>query len=134
MLRFDYMHSDFHPVFLFLGESRDLADLSAALRDFAASPRPVDLGEVLPGSLARAALMLVPEDGKGGDYGLRREGDRFRWGLNAWQAEQIAGRIDLLVLAENKSGSDIFELGIPGEIPVKVSRGEFEDDFLVRKT
>jgi hypothetical protein len=30
-------------------------------------------------------------------------------------------------------GSDIFEIGNEGEIPVKVSRGEFTDDFLVSK-
>jgi hypothetical protein len=34
---------------------------------------------------------------------------------------------------DTKSGSEILELGSEGEIPVKVSRGEFTDDFLVTR-
>jgi hypothetical protein len=30
-----------------------------------------------------------------------------------------------------KSGSEVLEVGSEGEIPVKVSRGEFIDDFLI---
>jgi hypothetical protein len=56
----------------------------------------------------------------------------FKWQLNAWQAERIAERIDALAKPENKSGSEIIELGSEGEVPVKVSRGEFTDDFLVK--
>jgi len=53
--------------------------------------------------------------------------------LNSWQAEKIAERIEALIPAQQKSGSDIIELGVEGEIPVKISLGEFTDDFLVQR-
>ncbi|WP_422934651.1 hypothetical protein [Sinomonas sp. P47F7] len=46
------------------------------------------------------------------------------------QAGQVALRIEALTPEELKSGNDIVELGLEGEIPVKVSRGEFTDNFL----
>lgn len=132
MLRFDNMPSDFNPLFLLLGEAHDLAALAGTLRAFASARTEVDLGDAIRGSRSTSRLRLVPQDGEAGDYGLKPDGPGgFRWGLNAWQAEQIAGRIDVLARPETKSGSDIFELGTEGEIPVKVSRGEFEDEFLV---
>jgi hypothetical protein len=134
MLRFDYMPSDFNPLFLFLGDANDLSMLAGKLRSFAASPARLELGSAMPGSITRSRLELVPEAGEDGNYGVKPDGQGgCRWGLNAWQALQIADRIDLLTLPEKRSGSDIFELGMDGEIPVKVSRGEFEDDFLIRK-
>ncbi|MBE7204664.1 MAG: hypothetical protein INR70_43655 [Parafilimonas terrae] len=134
MIRFDFMPSDYNPLFLFLGDADDMAALARTLRGFAQHPKVTDLGDALMPTVSKSRVALVPEQGEAGAYGLTQDGDgSFRWGLNAWQAEQIAARIDVLTPAENRSGSDIFELGIEGEIPVKVSRGEFEDDFLVRK-
>jgi hypothetical protein len=134
MLRFDYMQSDFHPLFLFLGESEDLAALAGLLRAFAERPRPLDVGEHLVGSRSKVRLTLAPEEGSTGNYGLKPDGHgNFRWGLNAWQASEIANRIELLTPAHNKSGSEMIELGAEDEIPVKISLGEFTDDFLVRR-
>lgn len=134
MIRFDHMPSDFNELFLFLGDERDLLAFAAMLRAFAKDPKVTDVGEVLKPVVSKSRLALVPEDGDAGEYGLRKDdAGGFRWGLNSWQAEQIASRIDVLTPPENRSGSDIFELGIQGEIPVKVSRGEFEDEFLVKK-
>jgi hypothetical protein len=64
---------------------------------------------------------------------MRDLGGKFSWKLNDWQAVRIAERIETLVPTECKSGSDIIEVGSEGEIPVKVSRGEFTDDFLVAR-
>lgn len=134
MLRYDHLPSDFHPLFLFLGDSEDLAALAAVLRSFAGNPRALVLDKHLPGSQSRTTVTLVPEDGEHGDFGLKaNDQGGFRWGLNAWQAQQIAERIEALTPAEQKSGSDIIELGVEGEIPIKVSRGEFTDDFLLRR-
>ena len=131
MLRFDHLPSDFNPLFLFLGEDQDLAALAGLLRSFATSPRLLDVGEQLSGSRSRTTLRLVPvEDG---DFGMRPDESGFRWVLNSWQALKIAERIELLTRAYQKSGSDIIELGVEGEIPVKVSLGEFTDDFLVQR-
>ncbi|MEH2527046.1 MULTISPECIES: hypothetical protein [unclassified Bradyrhizobium] len=134
MLRFDYLPSDFHPLFLFLGEREDLTALAGLLRMFAEGRRSFDVGEQLPGARSKAKLTVVPEEGGAGNYGLKPDGPgSFRWGLNAWQAEEIARRIELLAAANNKSGSEIIELGTEDEIPVKISLGEFTDDFLVRR-
>jgi hypothetical protein len=133
MLRFDHLPSDFNPMFLFLGERQDLTALANLLRSFASSPRQLDLGEQLSGSISRTTLRLVPVEGKAGDFGMRPDQGGFRWGLNSWQAEKIAERIELLTPSHQKSGSDIIELGVEGEIPVKISLGEFTDDFLVQR-
>src|SRR4051794_15141609 len=102
MLRYDFMPSDFNALFLFLGESDDLAALAATLRRFAAAPAPIDVGEFLNESVSKSHLSLIPEEGSDGNYGLKRDDEgKFRWGLNAWQAEQIAARLDALVPIEN---------------------------------
>lgn len=133
MLRFDYLPSDFNPLFLFLGEKQDLLTLANLLRSFAEKPRQLDVGEQLAGATSRTALRLMPIADETGDFGMMAHGDGFRWGLNAWQAQKIAERIEALTPANHKSGSDIIELGVEGEIPVKVSLGEFTDDFLVQR-
>jgi hypothetical protein len=133
MLRFDYLPSDFNPMFLFLGERQDLTALAGLLRSFAKSPRQLDVGKEITGARSRATLQLVPAEGEAGDFGMKRDNEVFRWSLNAWQAEKIAERIELLTPAHQKSGSDIIELGVEGEIPVKISLGEFTDDFLVQR-
>jgi hypothetical protein len=130
MLRFDYMHSDFHPVFLFIGEGPDLAALAKLLRRFAENPEEVSVGDRIPGAASRTLLMLAPADS---EFGMRDLGGKFCWKLNDWQALRIAERIETLTPADNKSGSEIIEVGSEGEIPVKISRGEFTDDFLISK-
>jgi hypothetical protein len=135
VLRFDHMPSDFHPLFLFLGDSSDLTELAGLLRDFAENPKETDVREAIRNTGGRSQLTLLPGKGPDAPYGLRPalEDNRFTWTLNAWQAEQIALRIDALTPAELRSGNDILELGLEGEIPVKVSRGEFTDNFLTPK-
>jgi hypothetical protein len=130
MLRFEYMPSDFHPIFLFIGEGPDLAALAKLLRRFAEHPQETAVGESIPEAKWSAPLSLAPGDG---EFGMRDLGGKFCWKLNRWQATHIAGRIDLLTPADHKSGSEILEVGSEGEIPVKVSRGEFTDDFLVSR-
>jgi len=132
VLRFDHMPSDFHPLFLFLGDNRDLEQLAGLLRRFAAEVRPINVREAIPDAGGRSELTFLPGDGPDAPYGLRPAPgeNHFTWMLNAWQAEQIAIRIDALTPETLKSGNDIIELGLEGEIPVKVSRGEFTDEFL----
>jgi len=74
----------------------------------------------------RTPLTIVPADH---EFGLRKIEQSFVWRLNEWQALNIADRIEALALEDSRSGSDIIEIGSEGEIPVKVSRGEFTDDF-----
>jgi hypothetical protein len=130
MLRFEYMPSDFNPLFLFIGEDADLVALARLLRRFADHPQEISVTESIPGATSRTALMLAPA---GDEFGMRDLGGSFSWKLNDWQATRIAERIELLTPPEAKSGSEIVEVGSEGEIPVKISRGEFTDDFLISK-
>jgi hypothetical protein len=130
MLRFEYMPSDFNPLFLFIGEDADLVALARLLRRFADHPQEISVTESIPGAISRTALMLAPA---GDEFGMRDLGGSFSWKLNDWQATRIAERIELLTPPEAKSGSEIVEVGSEGEIPVKISRGEFTDDFLISK-
>jgi hypothetical protein len=130
MLRYEYMPSDFHPLFLFLGEGSDLAALSRLLHRFAENPEPMAVAERIPGAASRDELVLMPADD---EFGMRELGGRFAWRLTAWQAQRVAERIELLTPEDNKSGSEILEIGSEGEIPVKVSRGEFTEDFLISR-
>ena len=131
MLRFEFMPSDFHPLYLFLGEGPDLAALAKLLRRFAEQPQTFAVAERIPGATSRNELVLAPADD--GEFGMRDLGGRFAWKLTDWQAERIAERIELLTPKDSKSGSEILEIGSEGEIPVKVSRGEFTDDFLISR-
>jgi hypothetical protein len=130
MLRFEYMPSDFHPLFLFIGEGADLAALAKLLRRFADNPQEISVVGRIPGATSRAELILAPADD---EFGMRDVGGKFTWKLNNWQAARIAERIEGLTPKDNKSGSEILEVGSEGEIPVKVSRGEFTDDFLIER-
>ena len=132
MLRFDHMPSDFNSLFLFLGNGDDLSALADVLRTFSHEPRDTDVRAALPDAGGRSRLAIIPGEGLDAPYGLRgtSEGNAFTWMLNAWQADQIASRIEALALKDLRSGNDIIELGIEGEIPVKVSKGEFTENFL----
>lgn len=132
MLRFDHMPSDFNPLFLFLGDSADLSALTQVLRDFSQAPRSIDVRAAIPVTGGRARLTLEPGEGPDSPYGMREtaEHDHYAWTLNAWQAAQVAARVEALTPEDVKSGNDIIEVGLEGEIPVKVSRGEFTDNFL----
>lgn len=130
MLRYEFLPSDFNPMFLFIGDSRDLAGLAELLRKFARQPNKISMARDLPALHPETAVSLLPADP---EFGMRPKREEFAWYLNAWQAEQIAERIDRLADEAERSGSEIFEIGSEGEIPVKVSRGEFTDDFLISR-
>jgi len=128
MLRYEFLPSDFNPLFLFIGDSRDLAGLAEVLRRFARQPSKISMYQILSAFHPRTTVSLRPADL---EFGMRPKQEEFSWYLNAWQAEQIAAKIERLADEAEKSGSEIFEIGSDGEIPVKVSRGEFTDDFLI---
>lgn len=130
MLRFDFMASDFDPHFLILGDSGELGELASFLRTYSADAAPVDLTERFRSPAVTVSLLLAPAEANA--QGLHQIGETaFKWGLLGWQASIIADGIEKL--QADRSGSQLFELGSEGEIPLKVSHGEFTDDFLVSK-
>jgi hypothetical protein len=122
MLRIAFLPSDFNPMVLVLGESEDLHRLAATLRRFAREP--VDT----PLEAARISLTASQ-----GPFGIHPAGEpgALIWRLNAALAESFADRIDRLAQPARLAGSEILECTTGEEIPVKVSRGEYTDDFLL---
>ncbi len=130
MLRFDFMASDFNEHFLILGTPTELSALAETLRRYAKETEMVDLSQSFPNPALTVSLLIEPPEGA--RQGLHQTGTHtFRWCLHDWQAAIIADGIDKL--NTDRSASEIFQLGAEGEIPVKISHGEFTDEFLVSK-
>jgi hypothetical protein len=121
VLRVGFLASDFNPMVLILGEAEDLHRLTGILRRFARDQHDVLLGPgvTLTGSAGVPGIQPSPEP------------SAFLWRLDADRADDFAERIDQLAQPSCAAGSEILECGSGEEIPVKVSRGEFTDDFLV---
>ncbi len=121
MLRIGFLPSDFNPMVLVLGESEDLHRLAATLRHFAHHPAELPLGA--------SRIRLTASAGPLGVHAA--EPGAFVWRLDAAHAQMFADRIDALAQPSQLAGSDMLECTTEEAIPVKVSRGEYTDDFLL---
>jgi hypothetical protein len=129
MLRFGFLPSDFNPMVLMLGETRELSALAAMLRRFAREPTEIRM-ETLDFCAAANQTRIALAPATDAPVGLRRlPGPRnaFIWRLDPADAARLAARIDELAHPDRHAGSDILE---EGEIALKVSRGEYTEDFL----
>lgn len=127
MLRVGFLPSDFNPMVLMLGEAEDLRLLAGVLRRFAREQADVRLDQ-LGFCAARSAVTVTAAVGT---PGIQPTGDnRFLWRLGADQATAFADQIDQLAVPSRTAGSEILECTTGEEIPVKVSRGEYTEDFL----
>ena len=130
MLRLGFLPSDFNPMLLILGEAEDFRRLAAALRRFAADPAPVRL-DALPGAHAATGLTLIPAEPAAGLVPPAAPGAGFAWRLDPFTATDFAARAARLARPGRDAGSDFLTCGTAEEIPVKLSRGEYTDDFLL---
>ncbi len=121
MLRIAFLPSDFNPMVLVLGEAEDLHRLAATLRRFAREPADVPLDT--------SRIRLTMSDGPLGIHPAGGPG-AFLWRLDAAHAQSFADQIHSLAQPARLAGSEILECTAEEEIPVKVSRGEYTDDFL----
>ena len=121
MLRIGFLPSDFNPMVLMLGEAEDLHRLAATLRRFAREPADVPL--------ERSRISLSASAGPLGVHATGEAG-AFLWRLDAAHAATFADQIDALAQPSLLAGSEILACTTEEEIPVKVSRGEYTDDFL----
>jgi hypothetical protein len=119
MLRIAYLPSDFNPMVLVLGEAEDLHRLAATLRQFAREPADA--------ALENSCVHLTASDGP---LGVHASADTFLWRLDSAHARTFADQIDSLAQPSRLAGSEILECTGEEEIPVKISRGEYTDDFL----
>lgn len=122
MLRIGFLPSDFNPMVLVLGEAEDLHRLAATLRRFARDP--------VDAPLDASCVRLTASDGPLGIHPENDDRDAFLWRLDPPHAHAFADQIDSLAQPTRVSGSEILECTTGEEIPVKVSRGEYTDDFL----
>lgn len=121
MLRISFLPSDFNPMVLVLGEAEDLHRLAATLRKFARAPSETPIEHSWISLTASAGPLGIHPAGQSG---------AFLWRLDAAHAETFAAQVDSLAQPARLAGSEILECTTGEEIPVKVSRGEYTDDFL----
>jgi hypothetical protein len=121
MLRVGFLPSDFNPMVLMLGEVEDLRRLATSLRRFAADPSET--------AVEQSCVSLTASAGPLGIHSAAEPG-AFHWRLDAAHAERFADQIETLAEPSRLAGSEILECAIGEDVPVKVSRGEYTDDFL----
>jgi len=130
MLRIGFLPSDFNPMLLMLGEPEDLRALGGALRQFARDGGALQLDELAFCTTRGTRVMLSDGPGPVGLHALPDASDAFVWRLETPRAAAFAELVDDLATASHKAGSELLQCTQQEEIPVKVSRGEYTDDFL----
>lgn len=130
MLRYSFLPSDFHPIVLMLGEASDLEMLSRVLRRFSQSQGELKLNETEGFARSDTEIVLTNASERCGMLPVSIKDKIFRWSLDELTAEYFAELVDELAEHDRKSGSERLVCGLLEEIPVKVSRGEFTDDYL----
>jgi hypothetical protein len=109
MLRYSYLPSDYHPMLLVLGTPQDLGVLAQWLRRMAETGADNSLSSIPSIEPSDTDVTLTFRD----------------------KALAFADRLENLCANGRRSGSEVLACDVIGEIPVKVSHGEFTDDFLV---
>jgi len=133
MLRFSYLPSDYHPMLLMLGEAEDLRKLATLLRLTVVSGEKERLETASFAAPSDTSVVVTTGEGP---LGLRPDATAgnqksFRWILDAALVREFAAKLEALGAPGRKAGSEELVADSPGETPVKVSRGEFTDDFLL---
>lgn len=130
-LRLGFLPSDFHPLVLFLGEAEALRSFAQLLRGFAQSAADIALEQAaFCAAYDQTCILLTRSGAASGMRGVPGRRRAFTWAVEPWQAEMFADLVEELAEPGRKSGSAMLECGSIGETPVKVSRGEYTDDFL----
>jgi len=129
MMRIGFLPSDFNPMVLMLGEAEDFRALGGVLRGFSRQPEDVRLDELGFCAAARTRLLLTASAGPLGVHSAPDEG--YIWRIDPARAVGFASQVDALAEPGRLAGSEILECSIEDEIPVKLSRGEYTDDFLL---
>jgi hypothetical protein len=127
-MRIGFLPSDFNPMILMLGEAEDCRALGGVLRRFARDGQDVALQELGFCQTAGVDVVLTAAPGPAGLY--RSEGHRFTWRVPSETAVAFAQRLDDLAEPGRAAGSEDLDCDTADGIAVKVSRGEYTDDFL----
>jgi hypothetical protein len=128
MMRVGFLPSDFNPMLLMLGEAEDCRALGGVLRRFARDGADVAFADLGFCQVAGTDVLLTAAPGPAGVQ--RCEGHAFIWRVPQDLAADFAQRLDDLAEPGRVAGSEQLDCGTEDGIMVKVSRGEFTDDFL----
>jgi hypothetical protein len=128
MLRIGFLPSDFNPMVLMLGEADDLRLLAGVLRRFSHDRANVQLDRL---GFCTAGLTPITLTGSPGAAGIQPTDNGFVWRVDPAQAGHFAEQVDALAAPALMAGSELLTCTNAEEIPVKVSRGEYTDDFLL---
>ncbi len=128
MMRIGFLPSDFNPMILMLGEAEDIRALSGVLRRFGRDRVEVAFGDLGFCHVIGADVLLTAADGP---FGVQARDQRnFLWRVPPDMAIGFADRLEDLAEPGRVAGSENLDCGTEDGIVVKVSRGEYTDDFL----
>ena len=129
MMRIGFLPSDFNPMILMLGEAEDCRALAGVLRAFARHPKDVPFDSLGFCRQAGTDLMLTAT---AGPIGVEpAPGGTFLWRIPPDLAAAFADRLEDLAEPGRVAGSEELDCGTEEGIRIKVSRGEYTDDFLL---
>ena len=129
MMRIGFLPSDFNPMILMLGEAEDCRALGGVLRRFARDGQDVAFGTLSFCQVTGTDVLLTAASGPAGVQ--KCDGHAFTWRVTADLAAAFADRLDDLAEPGRVAGSAALDCGTEDGIAIKVSRGEYTDDFLV---
>jgi hypothetical protein len=129
MLRIGFLPSDFNPMVLILGEAEDLHLFAGVLRRFTRDQAEVRLDQL--GFCGPCAIRLTLSASSGNTGVAPTQGTDFLWHLTPEQAGGFAEQVDQLASPGRVAGSETLDCTTEEAITVKVSRGEYTDDFLL---
>jgi hypothetical protein len=127
-MRIGFLPSDFNPMILMLGEAEDCRALGGVMRRFARDGQDVAFGDLEFCQVVGADVLLTAAAGPAGVQ--RCEDHAFIWRVPPGMASGFADRLDNLAEPGCVAGSESLDCGTEHGIAVKVSRGEYTDDFL----
>ena len=127
-MRVGFLPSDFNPMILMLGEAEDCRALGGVLRRFARDRQDVALAGLGFCQVVGPDVLLTAAAGPAGVQHC--QGHAFIWRIPPEIAAGFADRLDDLADPARAAGSESLDCGTEHGITVKVSRGEYTDDFL----
>jgi hypothetical protein len=128
MMRIGFLPSDFNPMILMLGEAEDCRALGGVLRRFARDGQDVAFGSLGFCQVVGKDVLLTAAPGPAGVQ--RCAEHAFIWRVPQGVAAEFAERLDDLAEPDRVAGSEELSCSTEDGIAVKVSRGEYTDDFL----
>lgn len=124
MLRIAYMPSDFHPLVLIHADRIGVSEVIQALKTTAGSKSDEVL---LTSDSANTNRLII--NGDASEVRLVISKDTLYWQIPSDMASYYASELMAFNKRDEPSGSVLLEQGVLGEMPVKVTLGEFDDAF-----